>query len=394
MRNFKYLLIGLVSIFFISVGNAQEGQWSEPVLVDGINTLRTDYYPSISHDGMKMYFVSYRGNNEDIYVSERVNGQWDTPVNLGSPVNSDQRDNGPSISADGRTLYFISYNREGGYGGYDIWYSEWDDSCECWSEPLNAGPNVNTWATEWSPSISHDGNKLYFATSYPYHNGHVGALDLYVSEMGPDGWETPVNLGLGTYSDEYCPSIASDDTTLYFASWHHHFVECWHGPAVDLFAAYFSDGQWGNITNLCDPVNTDAWERSPSISSDGDTLYFASRINSEFDNIYYSVKITTGIEENISPKSEDSMRINISPNPFNSSTTIRIYSAFPDNYSLSIYNLAGQLVYEDYLFFPKDEISFTWNGKGLDGFEVSSGLFFITVSNTKKTYKTEVLKIK
>jgi Tol biopolymer transport system component len=45
------------------------------------------------------------------------------PTNLGPPVNSSSRDREPSISADGLTLYFTS-NRSGGHGSYDIWITE------------------------------------------------------------------------------------------------------------------------------------------------------------------------------------------------------------------------------------------------------------------------------
>src|SRR2546427_13237064 len=41
---------------------------------------------------------------------------WSAPVNLGAVVNSTSNDQHPSISKDGLSLYFVS-NRPGGYGG-------------------------------------------------------------------------------------------------------------------------------------------------------------------------------------------------------------------------------------------------------------------------------------
>jgi len=98
--------------------------------VEGINSPLVDYFPNVTQDGSKMYFTSSRTNNEDIYISERINGNWTAPINLGPPINSTHRDLAPAISPDGRFLYFTSYNREGGYGSYDIWYSEWHDSSQ------------------------------------------------------------------------------------------------------------------------------------------------------------------------------------------------------------------------------------------------------------------------
>jgi hypothetical protein len=46
--------------------------------------------------------------------------EWSAPVHLGTVVNSATRDENPTLSADGLSLYFIS-DRPGGVGGVDIW---------------------------------------------------------------------------------------------------------------------------------------------------------------------------------------------------------------------------------------------------------------------------------
>src|SRR5439155_19759785 len=48
---------------------------------------------------------------------------WSAPVNLGAVVNSTSNDQHPSISKDGLSLYFVS-NRPGGYGGDDSLVTE------------------------------------------------------------------------------------------------------------------------------------------------------------------------------------------------------------------------------------------------------------------------------
>src|SRR5437899_12840608 len=50
-------------------------------------------------------------------------GPWGAPVNLGPVVNSAYNDQHPSISKDGLSLYFVS-NRPGGFGGNDIWVTK------------------------------------------------------------------------------------------------------------------------------------------------------------------------------------------------------------------------------------------------------------------------------
>ena len=81
--------------------------------------------PSISADGLSLYFVSNRlggSGDSDLWVATRptTDDDWGLPINLGSTVNSIAKDENPCISADGLELYFAS-NRSGSYGGHDIW---------------------------------------------------------------------------------------------------------------------------------------------------------------------------------------------------------------------------------------------------------------------------------
>jgi hypothetical protein len=375
-----------IASFLIVLAPNVFAAWSEPRPVPGINTLSTEYYPSLTADGSKMYFASTRSGNEDIYVSTRVNGQWTIPVNLGSPINSLERDLCPSISADGRTLYFVTYNRTGGLGSYDIWYSTWNDSTQSWNNPINPGPNINSPGMEWSPCLTHDGTKLYYALGDPLRPGWLGGLDLYVSEIGPDGWLPSVTLGnnINTYSDDYCPSIAPDDTTLYFASWHHHNLPCWHGPAVDLFVAYYSGGQWDNVSNLCIPINTEYWERSPYMDASGDTLYFARAWPAldSADNILYSVREPDAVEEPVvSPPRE--FFLSAYPNPFNSITTISVNSM--EDTQIGIYDITGRRVAS----LQAEHGKAIWDANAF-----SSGLYFARAEAKNNTQSIKLILLK
>jgi Tol biopolymer transport system component len=355
-----YYIVMVVIIIVSAIPAA--AQWSEPQVVPGINFSRTDYYPSLTADGTKLYFATTRSNNEDIYVSERINGNWTTPVNLGTPVNSEHIDFCPSISFDGNILYFSSYNRTGGYGDYDIWFSEWQDSSQSWGNPINAGPNINTFSPEISPSLSGNGFRLYFSSGYPFRPGHVGSLDLYVSEWDGNGWGSAYNLGEEVNSNgiDYGPSIASDDTTIYFASHHHHYLPCWHGPAIDIFVAYYTNGEWTNVENICDPINTNAWERSPFISFDGDTLYFASRRDSlEYDDIFFSVKEPTGIRDH-------------------------------DEYLKDIYDITGRIV----VMFQTDNPSISWDCTDSEGASLGSGIYFARIVYESNSVTKKLLFLK
>jgi outer membrane protein OmpA-like peptidoglycan-associated protein/tetratricopeptide (TPR) repeat protein len=159
---------------------------------------------SISPDGKTVFYTLCGAYNSfgscDLYVSQRHNNQWSTPLNLGPTINTATWETQPSISADGTTLYFVS-TRAGGIGKSDIWVSKKDKN-DNWGVPVNLGEPVNTADDEMSPFIHPDGNTLYFASK-----GHpgMGGSDLFLSRLNAAGkWQEPVNLGypINTYADE------------------------------------------------------------------------------------------------------------------------------------------------------------------------------------------------
>jgi outer membrane protein OmpA-like peptidoglycan-associated protein len=125
----------------------------------------------------------------DIYFSELDGDRWLPPKNLGPAVNSSAWESHPSLTHDRKRLYFAS-SRPGGQGGSDIWYTEWKNGA--WQTPINVGPPINTPGDEYSPMIAADGRTLYFASDY--HPG-MGGMDLFVSYLSDTGWTTPKNLG-------------------------------------------------------------------------------------------------------------------------------------------------------------------------------------------------------
>jgi Tol biopolymer transport system component len=205
--------------------------WGESVnLGPTVNTVHAEADPSISIDGLSLFFRSYRPGGygrTDLWVTTRATrgSEWETPVNLGPNVNTAYDEGGPCISADGLSLYFCDYGypktapRPGGYGGGDIWVTTRRIPSGPWGEPVNLGPLVNTAANEYAPSISADGQMLLFDSE---RLGGFGQFDLWmVARKTPeDPWGEPVNLGpnINDLADERDPSVSADGSTLYFGS--------------------------------------------------------------------------------------------------------------------------------------------------------------------------------
>jgi outer membrane protein OmpA-like peptidoglycan-associated protein/tetratricopeptide (TPR) repeat protein len=195
------------------------GQWTEAEAIESLNTPYNEGAHCLSPDGRFLYFTVCENRRTlgscDIFVSSRAGGQWTAAKNLGARVNSPSWDAQPIVSADGNTLYFSS-SRPGGYGGRDIWYCTKDRSGQ-WSEPKNAGERINTAGNEESPFLHPDGKHLYIRS-----DGHLGmgANDLFVAHWEGNKWSEPVNLGypINTEMDEGAIRVAADGKTAYMAT--------------------------------------------------------------------------------------------------------------------------------------------------------------------------------
>jgi hypothetical protein len=166
--------------------------WGEPVNLGPIvNGSYRDSAPSLSHDGLELYFGDigvgpFRPGGSgggDLWVTTlaTTEDEWSTPVNLGPTVNSSGFDASPNISSDRLALFFYS-RRDGGYGNLDIWLSRRTTTDDPWGAPINLGPPVNTSDNDVHPSISADGSTLYFASNRP---GGSGSSDLWQVSIDP-----------------------------------------------------------------------------------------------------------------------------------------------------------------------------------------------------------------
>ncbi|MHC4073261.1 MAG: M56 family metallopeptidase [Planctomycetota bacterium] len=242
-----------------------------------VNSPAAELGPDISADGLSLFFYFLQPDGDwdwDIVVTTRATrvDDWGIPVNLGPVVNTSAIEVTPSVSSDGLSLYFGS-NRPGGSGDSDIWITTRATTEEDWGTPVNLGPAVNNPAIDMQPSISSDGLSLYFGSNRA--NG-LGDWDIWVATRTSmsDPWGTAVNLGSTVNSSAFdsCPAISADGLTLFFTS-----TRSGGYGSYDLYVARRTtlDGDWGTPVNLGPTINSSASEIEPFISSDGKELYFS-----------------------------------------------------------------------------------------------------------------------
>jgi len=245
----------------------------QPRPVEGVNQLALQYFPVLTVDQQSIIFTGRLGtgpqHDEDIYVSRKdANGRWQRPEILSDNITTNNNEGTCTISADGRTLIFTACQDRSGYGSCDLYISY--KTGGQWSVPKNLGPSVNAKSWESQPSLSADGQTLYFVSDRP---GGVGRRDIYVSRRNEEGtWCKAVNLGkeINTPRDEVSPFIHVNGQTLYFAS---------DGlPGFGKFDLYISENKqdhWTTPKNLGYPINTQEDQASLFITADGADAFYS-----------------------------------------------------------------------------------------------------------------------
>jgi Tol biopolymer transport system component len=284
-HGFKVLVVCVAVILVVDSGVRADFTFGKPVnLGPNVNSSSLEANPSISADGLELFFESRRPGGHgpaDIYVSRRASKDdpWGPCMNIGAPVNTVYYAQAPSISADGLTLFFSAYNRPGGFGSDDLWVTTRASVSDPWGPPANLGATVNTSSYDWMPSISADGLVLFFMSG---RAGGFGGDDLWFTSRPTknDPWASPVNLGatINSSLNEACPCISADGRMLFFSD---HMGAPFRpggygGQDIWVTRRATTNDRWGEPTNLGPGINSSDWEFSPNISVDGSTLYFAS----------------------------------------------------------------------------------------------------------------------
>jgi len=258
----------------------------EPLnLGPAINSAAPEYYPAVSTDNQMFIFTrldndpdAFRGKNENFYASRNFDGSW-LPATPVRDVNTVFNEGAPTLSADGRTMVFTACELLGdygegrkGFGSCDLFIAQ--KTADRWGEAVNVGESVNSAAWETQPSLSADGNTLYFVRGRPTKEG-VKNQDIYFTERrGGISWSapTPVSEKINTPGKEESVMIHPDGQTLYFSSDGHVGM-----GGLDLYMSQKDSlGRWQTPTNLGYPINTYKDENSLLVSADGVVAFFAS----------------------------------------------------------------------------------------------------------------------
>ena len=209
-----------IAFYNIYESKINDNKFEEPVKADPAFNSRYNDGPICFSDIGDLAFITRndivkgpKKSQLDIVISKFRNEQWTKEVDRLSTKDKNYSIAYPFITKDLSRLYYAS-NMPGGYGGMDIYYSEFSNGFL--SAPVNLGPEINTPGNETFPFLTDD-RILYFTS-----DGHpgLGGFDIYYANLSNTDDIIVFNLGapINTKSDEMGFSFGNDPQTAYFSS--------------------------------------------------------------------------------------------------------------------------------------------------------------------------------
>lgn len=276
-----------------------------PTIVKNVSTSLDEFFPMISPDNELMFFTrrvdrknlgDLRSNVVEEFTMAKRN---DAYINFNSgeplpfPFNDGTFNNygASTVSIDNKEMIICACKTENvqgqQYNNCDLYSTTYERDEKTgkfnWTKLENLGSNINTkdgW--EGQPSLSADGNMLYFTAVRP----STQKDDIFISKRGEDGkWTKAIPLKeINTGGRDKSPFIHQDSHTLYFVSDVGSSREGVGG--LDIFYTRMDDnGKWQKPKNIGFPINTEADEIGIFVSTDGQLAYFSSREKGAW-NIY------------------------------------------------------------------------------------------------------------
>jgi len=275
--------LGILLVLFLSATQAAKGDFvfgTAKHLGLPVNSGEYEWFPRLEADGLSLHFIRNLDEWENwMATRETQDDPWDSAVRLeGRPNWYASFGVVPGVTPmDGLEVYLWA-GMEGGYGESDIYVRTRETIDSPLSTPAtNLGPQVNTQASEFMPSISPNGLELYFsdyALERTRLNGY-GGDDLWMTRRATrsDPWEEPINLGpqVNSAANDSRLHISADGLVLFFDS-----ARSWANGGSDLYMTRRKSlsAPWGDAMSLGPNVNSPYSEYNPCISADGRTLIF------------------------------------------------------------------------------------------------------------------------
>jgi len=239
------------------------------IFAPGIISKKNEYeFGSVfNRDATEFYYGVAINGKEEIRYSKLVGNTWSEPETI--LIHEQYGYNDPFLSPDENRLYFISQRALDGLGepkDYDIWYVERVNNG--WSNPINAGSNINSDVDEYYISFTNDGT-MYFASNKVESN-----FDIYFSKFTDGEFQEAIPLSNAINTPAYEADVFIDPNESYIIFCATRQDSLGRG---DLYISFKNtDGSWSKSVNMGELINTKNHELCPFVSKDGKYLFYTS----------------------------------------------------------------------------------------------------------------------
>lgn len=215
--------------------------------------------------------------NKQINIASNIN-QKVTPLALDDKVNTNYVEAGPLISASGKRLYYSRFGHPSNTGGAqdtDIWYNQYNDSTQSWSEAINIGAPLNNKGPNFVCEVGWTDDTLMVANRY-YKKGKMKA-GVSISSWNGKSWSMPSPIEVKNdynLAENVGYDLSSFRNVLIIAE-----EKVDSNGKTDLYVSFRDHSKSRTTTesfNLGPVVNSTGSERSPFLTDDTKTIYFAS----------------------------------------------------------------------------------------------------------------------
>jgi outer membrane protein OmpA-like peptidoglycan-associated protein len=228
-----------------------------------------------------------------LYYSEKRNNGFKIPMRFVIPTLK-ITDEGPFEFLNDKEIYFTrSYIGDDG-PVLGIFYSRLVNGE--WTEPISFIHNLPSCNVAY-PSISPDGNRMYFSAAYP---GGFGKSDIYYVDKIDGGWSKPVNAGsiINSAYSELFPTVHSDGS-ISFSSNRPDVLK-----GLNLFRSLRDSIDFSPPTLLPEPINSQADDFSFHLSASEEQGFVSSNRSGNDD--VFEVKMTRPYFEEIKIQEKNS----------------------------------------------------------------------------------------
>ena len=268
-KSYKYL-----DDINFSLKNLNDSILVIPERIESLDVFFLKYFPFYDEKDEVLYFTAREGtslyDDENLYYIKKISDKnnWGNIMKISKTINSENNEGSISFSSDKNTMIFSFCTSSFKGQSCDLYFSKINKGI--WDMPIKLNDNINSEYWESHPSLSSDGNFLFFSSNRP---GGYGGKDIWMSKKNGNDWDIAKNLGdkVNTMNNEIAPFLHKNMIDFYFSS---NGRKSFGG--YDVYHGLFNKKFVKDISNFGYPINNHFNQSSINVAADGKMIFYTN----------------------------------------------------------------------------------------------------------------------